>query len=165
MRIDNQTAPKARREGILVQELSEEILVYDLENHKAHCLNKTAAIVWEHCNGKNSVRDIALALASDINAQADEAMVWYALDQLGKARLLEKRIFQIEGKPRMSRRELVKRAGIAAMIAIPVVTSILAPKALASAGSCGAICSGAQDCLSAPVECRGCNGGHCQGFF
>jgi hypothetical protein len=165
MRIDNQIAPKARREGILVQELSEEILVYDLENHKAHCLNKTAAIVWEHCNGKNSIRDIALALAIDLNTQADETMVWYALDQLGKSRLLEKRISQPERKPRMSRRELVKRAGIAAMIAVPVVTSILAPKALASAGSCGSICSGTQDCLNAPQECRGCNGGHCQGFF
>jgi hypothetical protein len=165
MRIDDQTAPKARREGILVQELSEEILVYDLENHKAHCLNKTAAAVWEHCDGKNSVQDIALALANDLNAKADEAMVWYALDQLGKARLLEKRISQTEAKPRMSRRELVKRAGIAAMIAVPVVTSILAPKALASAGSCGSICSGAQDCLSAPQACQGCNGGHCQGFI
>lgn len=167
--MEDQTAPKARKEGILVQELSDEVLVYDLENHKAHCLNKAAAAVWEHCDGTKSVRDIALALGKDLNAQADEGMVWHALDQLGKARLLENKIPQPEGKPGLSRRELMRKAGIAAMIAIPVVTSILAPKALASATSCGSPCSpGSAECV-AITNCTFCpssgpNAGTCATF-
>lgn len=156
MSMEDQTAPKARKEGILIQELSDEVLVYDLDNHKAHCLNKAAAMVWEHCDGNNSIRDIALAMGSDLNAQADEAMVWHALDQLDKARLLENKISQPDGKPKLSRRELIRKAGIAAMIAIPVVTSILAPKALASATSCGSACSpGSAECV-AITNCSFC---------
>lgn len=43
----------------LVQELEKEILVYDLGIDKAFCLNKTSAIIWQLCNGANSVADIA----------------------------------------------------------------------------------------------------------
>lgn len=167
--MEDQTAPKARKEGILIQELSDEVLVYDLESHKAHCLNKAAAAIWEHCDGTKSVQDIALAMGSDLNAQADEAVVWHALDQLGKASLLEQRIPQPDGKPRLSRRELMRKAGIAAMIAIPVVTSILAPKALAAATSCGSPCTPlSADCVAIP-NCTFCpsagpNAGRCAMF-
>ncbi|MEW6213447.1 MAG: PqqD family protein, partial [Acidobacteriota bacterium] len=149
MKKENQTSPRARKERILVQELSDEVLVYDLENHKAHCLNKAAAAVWEHCDGTKSINDIALAAGSDLGAETDEGMVLYALDQLGKARLLEKNFSMPDGKPKLSRRELMRKAGIAAMIAIPVVTSILAPKALASATSCGSPCTpGSSECAA-----------------
>jgi hypothetical protein len=43
--------PQARTEGLTVRELAEETLVYDKERHKAHCLNRTAACVWKHCDG------------------------------------------------------------------------------------------------------------------
>ena len=167
--MEDQGAPKAREESILVQELSDEVLVYDLENHKAHCLNKAAAAVWEHCDGKNSISDIARLMGNDLNPHSDERVVLYALDQLGKARLLEKKISQPEGKPGLSRRELMRKAGIAAMIAIPVVTSILAPKALASASSCGSPCSpGSAECVAIPnctfCPSSGINAGRCAMF-
>jgi hypothetical protein len=169
MQKEDQTTPKARKERILVQELSDEVLVYDLDNHKAHCLNKAAAAVWEHCDGTKSIRDIALAAGSDLNAQADESMVFYALDQLGKAGLLEKRIPVPDGKPKLSRRELMRKAGVAAMIAIPVVTSILAPKSLASATSCGSPCTPASAECVAILNCTFCpssgpNTGRCAAF-
>ncbi len=166
MKIEDKAAPKARTEGILVQELSDEVLVYDLENHKAHCLNKAAAAVWEHCDGTKSISDIARAMGGDLNPQADERVVWHALDQLGKARLLEQKIQHPDKKPALSRRELMRKAGIAAMIAIPAVTSILAPKALASATSCGSACTpGSQECV-AITNCTFCpsmglNAGKC----
>lgn len=37
--------PRSREAGLVVQELHEEALVYDLERHKAHCLNQIAARV------------------------------------------------------------------------------------------------------------------------
>ncbi len=44
--------PRARKEGLLIQELPEEVLVFDLSTAKAHCLNHTAALVWRRCDGK-----------------------------------------------------------------------------------------------------------------
>ena len=40
--------PVRRAEGLIVQEVAEETVVYDQKGHRAHCLNKTAALVWRH---------------------------------------------------------------------------------------------------------------------
>ncbi len=37
--------PRLREEGLVVQELPEEVLVYDLARHKAHCLSPLAAAI------------------------------------------------------------------------------------------------------------------------
>ena len=55
---DSLQKPVARKEGLVIQEMPDEVLVYDLETNKAHCLNKTAAFVWNACDGKNSVAEI-----------------------------------------------------------------------------------------------------------
>ncbi len=39
--------PRSRTEGLVVRQAGEELLVYDLERHRAHCLNRAAAIVWD----------------------------------------------------------------------------------------------------------------------
>jgi hypothetical protein len=49
MRKSDRPAPKARKERLVVKELAQETLVYDENNHKAHCLNPTAALVWKFC--------------------------------------------------------------------------------------------------------------------
>ena len=51
---NNQQTALARHDELVVQELPDEVLVYDLRKHKAHCLNQTAAFVWNHCNGQAS---------------------------------------------------------------------------------------------------------------
>jgi hypothetical protein len=38
--------PKKRRKGLVVHALPDETLVYDLENDRALCLNRTAALVF-----------------------------------------------------------------------------------------------------------------------
>lgn len=42
---NSQQRPLARSEGLVIQEMPDEVLVYDLETNKAHCLNETAAFV------------------------------------------------------------------------------------------------------------------------
>ena len=37
--------PRARQDELIVEELQDETLVYDLQRHKARCLNRTAALV------------------------------------------------------------------------------------------------------------------------
>ena len=41
--------PKSRTDNLVVQEMNDEVLVYDLDSNKAVCLNETAAIVWKSC--------------------------------------------------------------------------------------------------------------------
>jgi len=35
-----------------VKQADGEVLIYDLERNKAHCLNNTAARVWQYCDGE-----------------------------------------------------------------------------------------------------------------
>ena len=125
--------PRARTQGLVLTELPDELLVYDLERHRAHCLNPTAALVFKHCDGRRSVAQIARILRRelDVDAPADESLVWLSLDRLERARLLEER----EAAPAApSRRELVRRLALVAAT-LPVVATILAPTPAEAAAS------------------------------
>ena len=151
----NHFAPKARQKGLIVQQLSDETLVYDQERFKAHCLNRTAALVWEHCDGKKTTGAIAKAVEKEAGSPVGEELVWLALDQLGKSRLLTERAIPAGG---VSRREVIRRVGIAAAVALPVVTSIVAPKA-AHAINCR---PSGQSCTASAQCCSGlCNANVC----
>src|SRR6266851_3883161 len=118
--------PLARTDQLIVKEVDDEVLVYDLKNDKAHCLNDTAAKVWKNCDGKKSIGEIQASLADEASAPVDEGVVWLALDQLEKFKLLA----EVPTAPAvfagMSRRQLMRNLGVAA-IALPVVVSIISP--------------------------------------
>src|SRR2546430_12933957 len=82
--------PFKRQRGLVIDDLPDEVLVYDLDRHKAHCLNRTAAIVWRHCDGNTSPVEIALCLQRELDTPINEKLVWLALRQLDKLHLLEK---------------------------------------------------------------------------
>ncbi len=158
--------PHARKEGLIVEELSDETLVYDEERHKAHCLNQTAAFVWRRCDGRTSVSELARLLEDELGIPANEEVVWLALDRLDRVHLLQERGQQGTETPRYSRRELVRRLGQIG-IAIPMVVSIVAPLA-AAAVSCVTVgqCEGQMvppQCFNQPIcnqpgECCGPEG-------
>ena len=154
--------PRARQEKLLVHELTDEVLVYDLERHKAHCLNKTAALVWNRCDGETGVAEITRLLGQQMGAAVDEDMVRLALDQLERARLLGERPSQAT-RDRVSRRMLIRRMGVAAAVSLPLVVSILSPTS-AQAVSCmaaGGLCpNGKSDCC-AGLSCVGPVPNHC----
>ena len=52
----------ARRENLIVKDLGGEVVVYDEATSEAHELNRSAALVWRHCDGQNSVADLARIL-------------------------------------------------------------------------------------------------------
>src|SRR5438874_1221560 len=101
--------PQARREALLVEELPEETLVYDLERHRAHRLNRTAAFVWRQCDGRTSVGEIATWLAQECDCPADESLVWLALDRLDRACLLRERLQRSPGGMPISRRRVMQK--------------------------------------------------------
>ena len=127
-------SPKRRRQGIRVEEFQNEVLVYDLDRHDAHCLNGIAVSVWQLADGTLSVEEIA-ARIDGAGTEADEAVVWRALEELEKASLLDTAL--PTDTVTMSRRQIVGRLGWAA--AIPFVLSIAVPKpAFAQTGPTGA---------------------------
>jgi hypothetical protein len=150
MKNDQTNRPLARHEGLVVKEVSGELLVYDLDRDRAHCLNETAALVWKYCDGRRDAKTIASLLAADLDAPVDEKIVWYALSQLGKDNLLEQKTTPPAHFGGMNRRDMMRALGIAAVVAVPVVTSIVAPTP-AQAATCfqsGASCTGSQQCCS-----------------
>lgn len=147
--------PLARKEGLVVEQMPDEVLVYDLDRHKAHCLNRTAAFVWQQCDGKSDAPKIARQMEKEFKTTINENLVYLALDQLGKDHLLEKRVALPAEMVNMSRRQVMRRIGLATAVALPVVISIMAPTA-ANAVSCiasGATCSTTVVCCSTLSTC------------
>ena len=134
MENSQRSLPRAREKGLLTCEVADELLVYDLDRYKAHCLNSTAALVWRQCDGRTSVPEITRALNIAYGVTLDNDVVWFALEQLERAQLI-----QIDVKyerrtdaAKLTRRELIKRAGAAAA-GLPLVSSIVTPTAVEAA--------------------------------
>ena len=154
-----QAKPKARAAGLVVRELAEEVLVYDLDTHKAVCLNSTAAQVWRLCDGRRTAADIRRALEKSASGPVPEEFIWLALEQLGKDKLLDARVPRPDALACISRREMIRRVGLTAAIALPAIASIVAPTP-ADAASClpqGAACQDSAQCCQGSV----CSNGQC----
>ncbi len=144
----------ARTDQLIIKEVDDEVLVYDLKTDQAHCLNKTAGLVWQNCDGKKSVTEINACLAKETGLAVDEQIVWLALDELEKFKLLE----GVPAKPiafvGMSRRQLIRNIGIAA-VALPVIVSIISPIPAMAASPCmkNDQCTSPGDCCAAHPVC------------
>ena len=115
--------PLARRDGLVVKTVGDEVLVYDLERARAHSLDALAAAIWRQCDGRRPVAALAAAVRAETGVPVTAAAVEYGLAALGRARLLagERPV------PGPTRRQVLARIGTAA--AIPLVLSITAPTA------------------------------------
>lgn len=167
--------PTARREGLVIQELEDETLVYDRERDKAHCLNQTAALVWKYCNGSFTVNEIAERVRIALHEEVDAKIVWLALAELRKKRLLVEPLPSAaktinDRRPYISRRALAIKFGKGMVVALPLITTIFAP-APAAAGSLSCsncepptaeCCPPSCPCTASPSCCSGqCSGGFC----
>lgn len=123
--------PLARREGVIVCEMADETLLYTTDSHKAHCLNRTAAFVWERCDGQTSIPAIAADLHKELGLPEDEQLVHLALEELNREKLLEGSYQPVE-EVGYSRRAVLARLGVS-LVALPLVMSVTAPKAQAAA--------------------------------
>lgn len=148
------TLPPARQERLVVQELPDEVLIYDLDSDKAHCLNQTAAFVWKQCDGRTTLSEVRKRFEETFGATADDAIIWLALDQLEKFDLLQERITRPAGLTRLSRRDVMRSLGLAAVIMVPLITSISTPtvQAFTSCAKNGESCFGNGNCCSNNCE-------------
>ncbi len=138
METRNTLMPYARQDDLVVEELPDETLVYDMERHKARCLNRTSALVWRRCDGRTTVAEVAARLEKELRIPGDEAVVWMALDRLGKVHLLNGKATLPAERAQYSRREVLRTlrrvAGISLLL--PVIESIVSPLAAAQASDC-----------------------------
>ncbi|MFQ5789206.1 MAG: PqqD family protein [Acidobacteriota bacterium] len=160
--------PRSRRKGLAVQELSDEVLVYDLERHRAHGLNPLAAVIWKNCDGKHTLDELARRVERELGIAVDRELVRIVLARLARARLLEK---GSAARAVYSRREFakkLKKLGLAASVMLPMVTSIVSPTP-SHAVSCVPHngCGGVSDCTPCANPGGNCNsnwrccGGQC----
>jgi len=153
--------PKARTEGLIVEGLGDELVIYDEERDKAHALNPTAASVFRHADGHHDIAKLCEAVAEDLGQPAPEELVLRGLAQLAERGLLEPTPERSGTARPVARKEMIGgigAAGAAAVVGLPVVRSIVAPTP-ADAQTClasGAVC-GNPPTAAAPAQATQCS--------
>jgi len=169
MKIDmKKNNPMGRTNDIVVQEVNGEVLIYDLSADKAFCLNETSALIWAACDGTRNVSEIGEYASSKLNAPANDDLIWLALDQLNREKLLTNAPAELEKFSGVSRREMIKKVGLGTAIALPIVASLIAPTAaMAQSASCaaptnrpsGCPCTFSAQCANNSCNCAGTSPG------
>lgn len=119
--IADMNLPVSRTTDIVIQPLEKEIMVYDLIIHQAYCLNDTAARIYQACDGKTSFEELRRQY------HFTDDIIHLGLDELNKRDLLETKYRSIfEG---MTRREVIKKVGLATAVVLPLITALAAPRA------------------------------------
>jgi hypothetical protein len=151
--------PQARTNQLVTRDLGDELLVYDLERHKAFCLNQVARQVFRHCDGKTTIPAMALRIGDTLGASIDEQTIRLGLVRLEKAHLLDAPLGLVLHS---SRRDMLRTLGRAAVVAVPLVTALTVPRS-AQAASCFTPpggCQGDASC-SVPANLCHCVAGRC----
>src|SRR4051812_46783461 len=118
----------ARTADLVVQEIDDEILIYDRRNDTAHCLTAFAAAVWRRCERGAQLSDLVASATIPTRDGDAEAVVLRALSELSEKGLLD------SADPRVSRRHALGRmasVGLAAA-SVPFVVSAAVPTAEAA---------------------------------
>jgi hypothetical protein len=132
--------PRARKDGLLEETVGEELLLYDQDNHTAHCLSPIAAGVWRHCAGERDVTKLAERTG------ASESLVADALNELREKDLLDPEPTLQSTIPGISRREAIVRvARVGAAAAAPLIVSATAATPAMASSALTASCTPANN--------------------
>jgi hypothetical protein len=134
--------PKARTENLLEQNLENETLIYDLLIDKAFNLNETLSAVYKACGRNQTFDDLKRRY------KFSDDFIYLALDKLKRNNLLSGKDY-VSPFADGSRREVIKKVGLASMMVLPIITGLVAPKAVNAASGDGSAGLGAynQACL------------------
>src|SRR5213595_4145471 len=85
----------------------DELHVFDHQKQQAYALNTTSALVWQHCDGQTTPEQLMELMRQNFNVSRVQAeqLTWLALDELGKANLLEAEV----ARPRPPSSKLTRR--------------------------------------------------------
>jgi hypothetical protein len=146
--------PEAVSENLIIQELKNELLVYNLKTHRAMSLNETVACVWQLCDGKKSLSEIEVLASRRLETPLPKEAILLSISELDRNNLLIPTASSKteENIPEISRRQMIRRVALTSAVAIPVITALTAPRA-ADAQSGPAKLADNQSC-TADAECQ-----------
>jgi hypothetical protein len=125
--------PVRRDEGLVIEPVGDETVVYDDRTKEAHCLSPLTAVVFAHSDGRTTVEQIAVLATDRLGESVDTSSVVEALAQLDDRDLMD----FVPPDGGLSRRDMIRRsaaaAGGAAMA--PLITSVIAPSAIAASSA------------------------------
>ena len=131
MRWRDKGLPVARKEGLLVEPVGDETVVYDAKTKEAHCLSPLTAAVFAHCDGDTTIAELTSVTAERLGEPVEASRVLDALAQLE-----ERDLMAVPAKTRddLSRRDMLRRSAAAAggVAMAPLITSVVAPNAIAA---------------------------------
>lgn len=121
--------PKTRTSNILEMKADGELLIYDLRHNKAYNLNETSKIIYKACADQLSYDELKRV------SNFTDDLIHFALDQLKNQNLLadESYVSPFEG---LNRREVIRKVGLASIIALPVISVLIAPAAVNASSVC-----------------------------
>lgn len=107
--------PEARTTEIIEQEADKELLIYDLQINKAYTLNETSTIIYKACDGTTTFDGLKRKY------KFTDDLIHFALEELAANNLIEDyRTAHFAG---LSRREVIKRVGLATLTALPIIAA------------------------------------------
>lgn len=121
--------PRTRTENLLERNLKDETLIYDLLIDKAFNLNETLSVVYKACGQSLTFDEIKRRY------KYTDDFIYLALDELKANNLLAEDY--ISPFADTTRREAIKKVGMATMFALPLITGLVAPKAINAASNQG----------------------------
>ncbi len=141
--------PKARDEDIVIQEVLDELLIYDKQRHQLYALNPIVAWLWQRLDGQADTQELAGHLSQQFPELAGQAehLLWATLQRLDEKHLLAQRVREQIPPQLETRRTMLKRMGLALAL-LPVVTTLAAPSP-AQAQTLSPLCTG---CFTSQAE-------------
>jgi hypothetical protein len=143
--------PQARTDNLIEQDLDREMLIYDLVANKAYTLNETSSIVYKACDGEMTFGELR-----HCHKFTDE-LIYLALDQLQRCELLADVADYLSPHAELNRREIIRKAGLGSMMALPVISALIVPTATnAASNQTSTACGGTSGSPCSRIDCDEC---------
>jgi len=149
---------RALRREPIIRHVGAETIVYDTATHRAHCLGRMAAMVWNEWNGVRTANEIAVRVSQALGEPVDETSVRLALSRLEQAGLVAESPMARKLEQPLDRRAALR--GVAAAAGLTVL-SLAVPSPAQVAATCrpkGDPCTRSSDCCT---SCCNANSGRC----
>lgn len=146
--LESIACPLARADNLVVTNVADELLVFDVSSNHLHHLEREAASLWQAADGTRSVAELALLL------ERDATDVEGTLARLSEAGLLATPWHAEIPTSRVDRRKLLRRAGLA--MGVVSVSAPLAAQAQSTTCVPFNQCSSAswgQECCNTGLVC------------
>ncbi|MBI4377722.1 MAG: PqqD family protein [Nitrospinae bacterium] len=62
-----------RRNDLLIRDIEDESIIYDHTNNTVHSLNITAKFIWDFCDGRHELSEIAREITTKFNVDLNTA--------------------------------------------------------------------------------------------